>query len=51
MHDFAALAAVSAAYDTETSELLRKGLEGEPGDGPFSDLVVRLIALATPPEA
>ncbi|WP_406478696.1 TetR/AcrR family transcriptional regulator [Streptomyces sp. NBC_01615] len=51
VHDFAALAAVSAAYDTETSELLRKGLEGEPGDGPFSDLVVRLIALATPPEA
>ncbi|WP_327428177.1 TetR/AcrR family transcriptional regulator [Streptomyces sp. NBC_01236] len=51
VHDFAALAAVSAAYDTETNELLRKGLEGEPGDGPFSDLVVRLIALATPPEA
>ncbi|MEU9212865.1 TetR/AcrR family transcriptional regulator [Streptomyces sp. NPDC048415] len=51
VHDFAALAAVSAAYDEEVSELLRKGLGDEPGDGPFSDLVVRLIALASPPAA
>ncbi|WP_406329338.1 TetR/AcrR family transcriptional regulator [Streptomyces sp. NBC_00203] len=51
VHDFAALAAVSAAHDEEVSELLRGALQGEPGDGPFSDLVVRLIALATPPEA
>ncbi|WP_369246110.1 TetR/AcrR family transcriptional regulator [Streptomyces sp. R41] len=51
VHDFAALAAVSAAYDEELSEVLRKGLKDEPGDGPFSDLVVRLIALASPPAA
>ncbi|MET9900846.1 TetR/AcrR family transcriptional regulator [Streptomyces sp. NPDC006446] len=49
VHDFAALAAVSAAYDAEVAELLRKGLRNEPGDGPFSDLVVRLLALASPP--
>jgi len=51
VHDFAALAAVSAAHDEEVSELLREGLKDEPGDGPFSDLVVRLIALASPPTA
>ncbi|MFF1682052.1 TetR/AcrR family transcriptional regulator [Streptomyces sp. NPDC058256] len=49
VHDFGALAAVSAAYDEELSELLREALKSEPGDGPFSDLVVRLIALASPP--
>jgi AcrR family transcriptional regulator len=49
VHDFAALAAVSAAYDPEVAELLRKGLSDEPGDGPFTDLVVRLLALASPP--
>ncbi|MFF4354524.1 TetR/AcrR family transcriptional regulator [Streptomyces sp. NPDC001530] len=51
VHDFAALAAVSAANDEEVGELLRKGLKDEPGDGPFSDLVVRLVALASPPAA
>ncbi|MFE2298959.1 TetR/AcrR family transcriptional regulator [Streptomyces sp. NPDC059445] len=51
VHDFAALAAVSAAYDPEVAALLRGGLKDEPGDGPFTDLVVRLIALASPPEA
>ncbi|MGD1217787.1 MULTISPECIES: TetR/AcrR family transcriptional regulator [Streptomyces] len=51
VHDFAALAAVSAAHDEEMSEQLRQGLRGEPGDGPFSDLVVRLVALASPPDA
>jgi AcrR family transcriptional regulator len=51
VHDFAALAAVSAAYDPEFAELLRKGLKDEPGDGPFTDLVVRLLALASPPQA
>jgi AcrR family transcriptional regulator len=51
VHDFAALAAVSAAYDPEVAELLRKGLSDEPGDGPFTDLVVRLLALASPPQA
>lgn len=49
VHDFGALAAVSAAYDEELTELLRESLKSEPGDGPFSDLVVRLIALASPP--
>ncbi|MFF2362712.1 TetR/AcrR family transcriptional regulator [Streptomyces sp. NPDC058122] len=51
VHDFAALAAVSAAYDPQVAALLRTGLKGEPGDGPFTDLVVRLLALASPPEA
>ncbi|MCT9010163.1 TetR/AcrR family transcriptional regulator [Streptomyces sp. NPDC054766] len=51
VHDFAALAAVSAAYDPEVAQLLRKGLRDEPGDGPFTDLVVRLLALASPPTA
>jgi AcrR family transcriptional regulator len=51
VHDFAALAAVSAAYDPEVADLLRRRLRDEPGDGPFTDLVVRLLALAAPPEA
>ncbi|MER5408371.1 TetR/AcrR family transcriptional regulator [Streptomyces sp. NPDC002769] len=51
VHDFAALAAVSAARDEELGAVLRGALQGEPGDGPFTDLAVRLIALATPPKA
>ncbi|MFD8423674.1 TetR/AcrR family transcriptional regulator [Streptomyces sp. NPDC059466] len=51
VHDFAALAAVSAARDEELGTLLRGALQGEPGDGPFTDLAVRLIALAAPPQA
>ncbi|MGW0762653.1 TetR/AcrR family transcriptional regulator [Streptomyces sp. NPDC002814] len=47
VHDFAALAAVSAAYDEEMSMLLRQMLKDEPTDGPFSDLAARLIALAS----
>ncbi|MFI9149236.1 TetR/AcrR family transcriptional regulator [Streptomyces sp. NPDC053367] len=47
VHDFAALAAVSAAYDEEMSALLRRILADEPADGPFTDLVTRLIALAS----
>jgi AcrR family transcriptional regulator len=47
VHDFAALAAVSAAHDEEMSALLRAMLKDEPGEGPFGDLVVRLIALAS----
>lgn len=46
VHDFAALTAVSAAYDAEMAGVLRELLEGEPADGPFGDLVARLIALA-----
>ncbi|MER5834650.1 TetR/AcrR family transcriptional regulator [Streptomyces sp. NPDC002130] len=47
VNDFAALAAVSAAYDEEMAELLRGALEDEPADGPFAHLVGRLIALAS----
>ncbi|MEV0691938.1 TetR/AcrR family transcriptional regulator [Streptomyces sp. NPDC050388] len=49
VHDFAALAAVAAAHDEELSTLLRGLLKDEPGDGPFADLVTRLIALASSP--
>ncbi|WP_405873509.1 MULTISPECIES: TetR/AcrR family transcriptional regulator [unclassified Streptomyces] len=47
VHDFAALAAVSAAYDEEMGALLRRMLKDEPPEGPFADLVTRLIALAS----
>ncbi|MFF2204622.1 TetR/AcrR family transcriptional regulator [Streptomyces sp. NPDC058145] len=47
VHDFAALAAVSAAHDTDMALLLRTMVENEPADGPFAELVGRLIALAS----
>ncbi|MER5217303.1 TetR/AcrR family transcriptional regulator [Streptomyces sp. NPDC002838] len=47
VHDFAALAAVSAAYDPEMTALLRRILKDEPVEGPFSDLAARLISLAS----
>jgi len=47
VHDFAALTAVTAAFDDELKELLRPVLSGEPADGPFGMLAVRLIALAS----
>ncbi|MFK4102773.1 TetR/AcrR family transcriptional regulator [Streptomyces sp. NPDC019531] len=47
VHDFAALAAVSAAFDEEMTALLRTLLKDEPNDGPFTDLATRLIALAS----
>ncbi|MEV8312832.1 TetR/AcrR family transcriptional regulator [Streptomyces sp. NPDC059900] len=46
VHDFAALAAVSAAYDEEMAAILRRMLAAEPPDGPFTELITRLIALA-----
>ncbi|MFF2507187.1 TetR/AcrR family transcriptional regulator [Streptomyces sp. NPDC058067] len=46
VHDFAALAAVSAAYDEEMAALLRRILAREPADGTFGDLIGRLVALA-----
>ncbi|MEU0083613.1 TetR/AcrR family transcriptional regulator [Streptomyces sp. NPDC006274] len=46
VHDFAALAAVSAAYDEEMAALLVRILGDEPMDGPFGDLVGRLVQLA-----
>ncbi|MFE3031027.1 TetR/AcrR family transcriptional regulator [Streptomyces canus] len=47
VHDFAALAAVSAANDEEMTALLRQMLRDEPHDGPFTDLAARLITLAS----
>ncbi|MFJ3668275.1 TetR/AcrR family transcriptional regulator [Streptomyces sp. NPDC090106] len=47
VHDFAALAAVSAAFDDEMGDLMREMLRHEPTDGPFADLAGRLIALAS----
>ncbi|MEU8545178.1 TetR/AcrR family transcriptional regulator [Streptomyces sp. NPDC048717] len=46
VHDFAALSAVSAAYDKEMADVLIRILADEPADGPFGDLVGRLVALA-----
>ncbi|MFF7866739.1 TetR/AcrR family transcriptional regulator [Streptomyces qaidamensis] len=46
VNDFAALAAVSAAYDEEMAALLRDIVKDEPADGPFAHLAGRLIALA-----
>lgn len=53
VHDFAALAAVSAAYDEEMADLLVRILADEPADGPFGDLVGRLVELAprVPPQS
>ncbi|MFI6683723.1 TetR/AcrR family transcriptional regulator [Streptomyces sp. NPDC050485] len=45
VHDFAALAAVSAAYDQEMAAILLRMLAEEPADGPFGDLVSRLTTL------
>ncbi|MBB5933341.1 TetR/AcrR family transcriptional regulator [Streptomyces zagrosensis] len=45
VHEFVALAAVSAAYDAEMAALVRRMLEREPPDGLFADLVTRLFAL------
>ncbi|MEU9223603.1 TetR/AcrR family transcriptional regulator [Streptomyces massasporeus] len=47
VNDFAALAAVSAAYDEEMATLLRGIVKDEPADGPFALLAGRLIALAS----
>ncbi|MGH4027813.1 TetR/AcrR family transcriptional regulator [Actinomycetota bacterium Odt1-20B] len=51
VHDFAALTAVSAAYDEEMAAVLRRVLAAEPADGPFADLIARLFALAPQPAA
>ncbi|MCS0605127.1 TetR/AcrR family transcriptional regulator [Streptomyces sp. LP11] len=47
VHDFAALAAVSAAYDEDMARLLRTMVKDEPADGPFAELAGRLISLAS----
>ncbi|WP_328325859.1 MULTISPECIES: TetR/AcrR family transcriptional regulator [unclassified Streptomyces] len=51
VHDFAALAAVSAAYDAEMAAVVRRILSEEPANGPFGDLVGRLLSLTPPPAA
>jgi AcrR family transcriptional regulator len=48
VHDFAALAAVSAAHDGQMADLLHEMLKHEPMDGPFTELVARLVALGSP---
>ncbi|MFD8894255.1 TetR/AcrR family transcriptional regulator [Streptomyces sp. NPDC059566] len=45
VHDFAVLAAVSAAYDVEMAGILVRILADEPADGPFGELVGRLVGL------
>ncbi|MFF2330345.1 MULTISPECIES: TetR/AcrR family transcriptional regulator [unclassified Streptomyces] len=46
VHDFAALAAVSAAADAEMAGVVLRILAQEPADGPFGELLSRLSALA-----
>ncbi|MET9483580.1 TetR/AcrR family transcriptional regulator [Streptomyces sp. NPDC006638] len=46
VHDFAALAAVSAAYDAEMAAILLRIVADEPAEGPFGDLLGRLMGLA-----
>ncbi|MFI9049604.1 TetR/AcrR family transcriptional regulator [Streptomyces sp. NPDC053427] len=48
VHDFAALAAVSAAYDERMAEIVRHILADEPDNGMFADLVARLVRLPVP---
>ncbi|MFI5755425.1 TetR/AcrR family transcriptional regulator [Streptomyces sp. NPDC051569] len=45
VHDFAALTAVSAAYDDEMAGILLRIVADEPADGPFGDLLGRLTRL------
>ncbi|MFE2633661.1 TetR/AcrR family transcriptional regulator [Streptomyces scopuliridis] len=47
VHDFAALAAVSAAYDEEMAAILLRIVADEPADGAFGDLLGRLTTLGT----
>ncbi len=47
VHDFAALVAVGAAYDEEMGALMRRVFKDEPAEGPFVDLVGRLVNLAS----
>ncbi|MGW7414584.1 TetR/AcrR family transcriptional regulator [Streptomyces sp. NPDC054863] len=46
VHDFAALMAVSAAYDAQMAEIVLRILADEPADGPFGELVDRITLLA-----
>ncbi|MFE5794514.1 TetR/AcrR family transcriptional regulator [Streptomyces sp. NPDC056503] len=49
VHDFAALTAVSAVYDEQTAKVLTAILAEEPADGPFAELVGRLLTLSPAP--
>ncbi|MGY0486911.1 TetR/AcrR family transcriptional regulator [Streptomyces sp. WG-D5] len=51
VHDFAALAAVSATHDEEMAALLRALLTDEPADGPFATLTARLTSLVPSPSS
>ncbi|MEV0117779.1 TetR/AcrR family transcriptional regulator [Streptomyces sp. NPDC050844] len=46
VHDFAALTAVSAAFDEQMADILRAVLVEEPADGLFAELITRLLELA-----
>ncbi|MFF3556754.1 TetR/AcrR family transcriptional regulator [Streptomyces tsukubensis] len=46
VHDFAALCAVSAAYDDEMAAIVARMLADEPVEGPISELLGRLVRLA-----
>lgn len=46
VHDFLALAAVTATYDQETAEVVGRIVEQEPSNGPFGDLIRQLRTLA-----
>ncbi|MGW8952847.1 TetR/AcrR family transcriptional regulator [Streptomyces sp. NPDC055709] len=46
VHDFVALVAVPAAYDDSMATVLMRILADEPADGPFAELVGRLMAPA-----
>ncbi|MFI8432531.1 TetR/AcrR family transcriptional regulator [Streptomyces sp. NPDC079020] len=46
VHDFAALASVSAAYDGEMAGIVLRVFSQEPADSPFAELLTRLSALA-----
>ncbi|MFE2511764.1 TetR/AcrR family transcriptional regulator [Streptomyces naganishii] len=47
VHDFAALAVVGAAQDEEMGALVRRVFKAEPAEGPFGDLLGRLVTLAS----
>lgn len=48
VHDFVALAAVSAAHDPAMAALVRRLLAEEPPDGLFTDLVLHMATLVPP---
>ncbi|GAB2822082.1 TetR/AcrR family transcriptional regulator [Streptomyces daliensis] len=47
VHDFMALAAVTAAYDQEAADTVRRIAAQEPADGPFGELLERLRSLTS----